>query len=102
MPLAKVTEWADFFCTSTCRDLLFHVQEHRINLPEIGSFLSENQMRLLGFVLPRGVLETFRRRFPNGNTTDLALWHAFEIRRIHRPLWRCMNSGYKNSMVYRQ
>ena len=78
-PLAKVTEWADFFCTSTCRDLLFHVQEHQMNLPEIGSFLSENQMRLLGFVLPRGVLETFRRRFPNGNTTDLALWHAFEI-----------------------
>jgi len=78
-PLAKVTEWADFFSTSTCRDLLFHVQEHQMNLPEIGSFLSENQLRFLGFVLPRGVLENFRRRFPNGNTTDLALWNAFEI-----------------------
>ena len=78
-PLAKVTEWADFFSTSTCRDLLFHVQEHQMNLPEIGSFLSENQLRFLGFVLPRGVLENFRRRFPNGNTTDLALWHAFEM-----------------------
>ena len=78
-PLAKVTEWADFFSTSTCRDLLFHVQEHQMTLPEIGSFLSENQLRFLGFVLPRGVLENFRRRFPNGNTTNLALWNAFEI-----------------------
>ena len=78
-PLAKVTEWADFFSISTCRDLLFHVQEHQMTLPEIGSFLSENQLRLLGFVLPSGVLQNFRQRFPNGNTTNLALWHAFEM-----------------------
>ena len=78
-PLAKVTEWADFFSISTCRDLLFHVQEHQMTLPEIGSFLSENQLRFLGFVLPSGVLQNFGRRFPNGNTTDLALWHTFEM-----------------------
>jgi 2-polyprenyl-3-methyl-5-hydroxy-6-metoxy-1,4-benzoquinol methylase len=78
-PLAKVTEWADFFSISTCRDLLFHVQEHQMTLPEIGSFLSENQLGFLGFVLPSGVLRNFRQRFPNGNTTDLALWHAFEM-----------------------
>ena len=78
-PLAKVTEWADFFSISTCRDLLFHVQEHQMTLSEIGSFLSENQLRFLGFVLPLGVLQNFGRRFPNGNTTDLALWHTFEM-----------------------
>ena len=50
-----------------------------MTLPEIGSFLSENQLRLLGFVLPLGVLQNFGRRFPNGNTTDLALWHTFEM-----------------------
>jgi 2-polyprenyl-3-methyl-5-hydroxy-6-metoxy-1,4-benzoquinol methylase len=100
-PLAKVTEWADFFSTSTCRDLLFHVQEHQMNLPEIGSFLSENQLRFLGFVLPRGVLENFRRRFPNGNTTDLALWHAFEIENPST-FMEMYEFWIQNSTFYRQ
>ena len=78
-PLAKVTAWADFFSISACRDLLFHVQEHQMTLPEIGSFLGENQLRFLGFVLPSGVLQNFGQRFPNGSSTDLALWHAFEM-----------------------
>jgi len=77
--LAKVTDWSDFFSTSTCRDLLFHVQEHQMTLPEIGSFLLQNQLQFLGFVLPGHVRENFRRRFPNeGTMTDLARWHIFE------------------------
>jgi hypothetical protein len=30
--------WPDFFGTSACRDLLFHVQEHQFTLPEIDDF----------------------------------------------------------------
>ena len=68
-----------FFSTSTCRDLLFHVQEHQFTLPEIGSFLCQNRLEFLGFDLPGGMLQNFRRRFPNDRTmTDLALWHTFE------------------------
>lgn len=77
--LMKVSEWADFFSTSTCRDLLFHVQEHRLNLSEIGQFLDQNGLEFLGFDLPGEVLERFRRSFPNDKTlTNLALWDRFE------------------------
>jgi SAM-dependent methyltransferase len=78
-PLGKITEWTDFFSTSACRDLLFHVQEHQLTLPEIGAFLRQNRLKFLGFDLPGHVLHKFRRRFPNDKTmTDLDLWHIFE------------------------
>ena len=78
-PLKRATEWSDFFSTSTCRDLLFHVQEHQFTLPEIGTFLSQNRLEFLGFNLPGYVLQNFRRRFPGDKTmTDLNHWHSFE------------------------
>jgi 2-polyprenyl-3-methyl-5-hydroxy-6-metoxy-1,4-benzoquinol methylase/tetratricopeptide (TPR) repeat protein len=77
--LAKVAEWADFFSTSTCRDLLFHVQEHQLTLPEIGAFLQQNQLWFLGFILPQAARERFRQRFPDDvELTNLANWHIFE------------------------
>jgi 2-polyprenyl-3-methyl-5-hydroxy-6-metoxy-1,4-benzoquinol methylase len=78
-PLRRVTELSDFFSTSACRDLLFHVQEHQLTLPEISPFLRQNRLEFLGFDLPGHVLRNFRRRFPNDKTmTDLNLWHIFE------------------------
>jgi len=78
-PLKRITEWSDFFTTSTCRDLLFHIQEHQLTLPEINTFLSQNRLEFLGFNLPGHVLQNFRRRFPNDKTmTDLNHWHSFE------------------------
>src|SRR6516225_2579470 len=78
-PLKRITEWSDFFSTSMCRDLLFHVQEHQLTLPEISTFLSQNRLEFLGFNLPGHVLQNFRRRFPNDKTmTDLNHWHSFE------------------------
>jgi 2-polyprenyl-3-methyl-5-hydroxy-6-metoxy-1,4-benzoquinol methylase len=79
-PPAKVVNWRDFFSTSICRDLLFHVQEHQFTLPQIDEFLRQNRLDFLGFDLPGGALQNFRKRFPNhGAMSDLALWHAFEI-----------------------
>jgi 2-polyprenyl-3-methyl-5-hydroxy-6-metoxy-1,4-benzoquinol methylase/tetratricopeptide (TPR) repeat protein len=79
-PLSKVVNWPDFFSTSSCRDLLFHVQEHQFTLPEIDDFLRQNQLEFLGFDLPGAALQNFRRRFPNdGTITNLALWHTFEV-----------------------
>ena len=31
-PLKNVAEYSDFFTTSECRDLLFHVQEHQFTI----------------------------------------------------------------------
>ncbi len=69
----------DFFGTSECRDLLFHVQEHRYRLPGVGEMLRELGLEFLGFGLDSPVLDRFRRRFPEGGSErDLDRWDAFE------------------------
>ena len=79
-PLSEVTDRLDFFSTSRCRDMLFHVQEHQFTLPEIAEFLRQNQLSFLGFDLHGGALQAFRQRFPNdGEMTDLGLWYSFEM-----------------------
>ncbi len=70
----------DFFSTSACRDLLFHVQEHLMTLPTIGDFLEAEGLILLGFDLGAPVAQAYRSRFPEDPAmTDLAAWHAFEV-----------------------
>ena len=39
-PHARVAGPTDFFSTSECRDLLFHVQEKRLTIPELKSFIA--------------------------------------------------------------
>lgn len=69
----------DFYSISACRDLLFHVQEHRLTLPQIGAFLTEHELTLLGFELDAPTLARYGARFPaDASMTDLALWDRFE------------------------
>jgi SAM-dependent methyltransferase len=69
----------DLFTTSECRDLLFHVQEHRITIPEIQSFLAANNLNFAGFILDAATLRQFSARFPGpAALTDLDRWHDFE------------------------
>src|SRR5262249_38282174 len=78
-PIRKFLTSPDFFSVSGCRDLFFHACEHRMSLPQIQSFLRENNLAFLGFHLESQWLQKFRRRHPDEATlTDLALWHAFE------------------------
>ena len=80
--LAKeVTRSEDFFTLSECRDLLFHVQEHRLTLPQISAFLAGHALQFLGFELPPRALAQFRSRFPRDQSMiDLACWHVFELK----------------------
>ena len=74
-----LTSSADFYCTSGCRDLLFHVMEHRFTIPEIIAFLDEQGLSFLGFEEPRAI-EAFQRHNPSADAlNDLNRWHAFEI-----------------------
>src|SRR5262249_16646583 len=41
----------DFFSMSNCRDLLFHVQEHRLTTPQIAGFIADNGLAFVGFDL---------------------------------------------------
>ncbi len=77
--LNDVTRNTDFFSLSECRDLLFHVQEHRLTLPEIAAFLGQNDLQFLGFHLDPQTHRDYARRFPNDIAmTDLSQWHRYE------------------------
>jgi SAM-dependent methyltransferase len=76
---AAILKSEDFFSVSACRDLLFHVQEHRMSLPQIGAFLKGHNLGLLGFELNDAVLDAYRQRFPaDPAATDLDHWETFE------------------------
>jgi Tfp pilus assembly protein PilF/2-polyprenyl-3-methyl-5-hydroxy-6-metoxy-1,4-benzoquinol methylase len=69
----------DFFSTSGCRDLLFHVQEHCLDLLEIKTFCLDNGLRVLGVEAEPAVAEAYRSRFPDDPAAvNLSHWHAFE------------------------
>jgi tetratricopeptide (TPR) repeat protein/SAM-dependent methyltransferase len=78
-PLKNLTKIGDFFAASECRDLIFHVQEHRLSLPQIKAFLEVHGLEFLGFDVDEAVIARFRTRFPDAeNALDLDRWHMFE------------------------
>ncbi len=77
--VASVAERDDFFTLSECRDLLFHVQEHRTTLPQIKSFLAANGLDFGGFFVDAATRARFAARFARPQAAlDLDCWHAFE------------------------
>ena len=81
-PLTALTQYSDFFSISGCRDLLFHVQEHRFTIPRIKEFLDGERLAFLGFELNTDALQDYRMSFPNDRAvTDLECWDAFERER---------------------
>ena len=73
------TSISDFFSTSTCRDLLFHTQEHRMNLKVLADFLKDHNLNFLGFDIDSSVIRTYKNRFPNDpSSTNLEQWHIYE------------------------
>ena len=69
----------DFFSISACRDLLFHVQEHRMTLTGIEAFLRGNNLAFIGFEIDANILRAYQKRFPDDlAATNLAQWHIFE------------------------
>jgi tetratricopeptide (TPR) repeat protein len=78
-PLRNVAKFWDFYTTSTCRDLLFHVQERQFTIPDIKAFLVANGLTFIGFVIDPAVQQKYRMRFPHDAAmTDLDCWSALE------------------------
>jgi SAM-dependent methyltransferase len=73
--LGTVARFPDFFSTSDCRDLLFHVQEHRFDIPQIAAFLAANKLTFIGFEPPSSAAIGGEAR-PDG--PNLEAWDAFE------------------------
>jgi tetratricopeptide (TPR) repeat protein/2-polyprenyl-3-methyl-5-hydroxy-6-metoxy-1,4-benzoquinol methylase len=77
--LKWLSRMSDFYSTSACRDLLFHVHENRLSLGQIESFLTEFGLHFIGFELDPRALHQYRSRFtddPSG--TNLRNWARFE------------------------
>jgi tetratricopeptide (TPR) repeat protein/SAM-dependent methyltransferase len=78
-PQKNVTTSSDFFTTSDCRDLLFHVQQQGLTIPALKAFLDQNELEFLGFELNAQALRKYAMRFPEDRArTNLDLWHVFE------------------------
>ena len=71
----------DFYSTSTVRDLLFHVQEHRFTIPQISAALDELGLAFMGFTFPeKSIMKAFKMAYPKKDALyDLDTWHDYEI-----------------------
>lgn len=75
----SIASSSDFFGISSCRDLLFHVQEQEMQLTAIAAFIQNNGLTFLGFETDEAILQRYRRRFPDDRSaTNLGYWHRFE------------------------
>ena len=79
--MAELCRRIDFFSLSECRDLLFHVQEHRFTLLQIEEALLSLDLKFLGFEMrDRRPLQKFKESHSNRSAlTSLSLWHQFEL-----------------------
>ncbi len=75
-----VARHSDFYTASACRDLIFHVQEHRFTIEKLQSALDELDLEFLGFKLAyQHQLEAYKIAYPDDPMrTNLKNWSKFE------------------------
>ena len=77
--LQKIFHSNDFYSTSSVRDLMFHVKEHRFTIPEISKMLKNLNLEFLGFI-NLFIKIKFSKFFPNDKKNiSLDNWNQFEI-----------------------
>lgn len=75
----KLTTLGDFYGASECRDLLFHVQEHRFTLPQLKEVMEEFSLDFIGFFLRPNIIQQYSERFPDDRSkANLDYWYLFE------------------------
>ena len=78
--MVKLAAGRDFYSLSLCRDLIFHVQEHRFTLPRIAAACDSLGLTFLGIEPqdPRQA-EGYRARFPEDpRLSSLQNWATYE------------------------
>ena len=80
--ISIISEFGDFYSLSSCRDLLFHVQEHRFTLPKIEQALDDLNLKFLGFQLSQHwIKRNFKNFYPDEDSlTSLSSWNQFELK----------------------
>ena len=75
----SLTKSSDFYTLSSCRDLCFHMQEHRFTINQLQEILKSNELEFLGFFLPKPVKSLYAKYFPEERKqTNLQNWAKFE------------------------
>jgi tetratricopeptide (TPR) repeat protein/SAM-dependent methyltransferase len=79
--MAELAGLLDFYGLSNCRDLIFHVQEHRFTLPQIDEALRSLGLEFLRFELgDADAMKRFQAMNPEPDAlSSLQKWHAFEL-----------------------
>lgn len=78
---ADISSFADYYYLSECRDLLFHVQEHRYDINGIQDLLQSFKLEFSEFYLPGDILAGYHKEFPQEESVaDLSNWAKFEAR----------------------
>lgn len=72
---------SDFWTTSDCRDLVFHVNEHRFTLPQVGQMLDDAGLEFLGLQFGHAADRTrFLAKHPApGAIQDVTALHRHEL-----------------------
>lgn len=74
---SMVTRSSDYYQLSCLRDLLFHEQEHRMTLPQIGGIMKNLGLSLIEFSVDGQTRAQYRQMF--GTTPEtMENWHSFE------------------------
>jgi SAM-dependent methyltransferase len=76
--LAQIARNEDFYSMSGCRDLMFHVHEHRFSLPQVESMIARLGLRFLGFEFPDSGATLSRYRAKFSPDSNLENWHKLE------------------------
>jgi len=80
-PMRGLTRFNDFFSTSDCRDMLFHVQESRTTIPELKARIAAFGLKFIGFTFNRVAQAQHQALFAarGWSLGDLDRWHALEL-----------------------
>jgi SAM-dependent methyltransferase len=74
-----VGRFTDFFTLSGCRDLLFHVQEHRFTPLAVGEAVAALGLEFCGFDVRAAMRKLYREKFPDDpDGLKIRNWDAFE------------------------
>jgi Flp pilus assembly protein TadD/2-polyprenyl-3-methyl-5-hydroxy-6-metoxy-1,4-benzoquinol methylase len=69
----------DFYVTGECRDLLFHVQEHRFTLPRLAEAIDALGLRFNGFLLGEDLARRYAEQYPGDpGMENLGNWDRLE------------------------
>ena len=69
----------DFYSLSECRDLCFHVQEHRYTTESLQKLLDSHGLTFCGFMVPEQIKKHYQEQYPeDSDMTSLSNWGEFE------------------------